>query len=84
MTKYTKLIERIRAGASDSDIGFDDLRQLLVRLGFEQRIHGSLHIFRKAGVEERLNLQRDGEDAKSYQVRQVRYVILKYRFQERA
>ena len=35
-------------------------------------------MFRKAGVEERVNLQRDGRNAKPYQVRQVRAVILKY------
>jgi hypothetical protein len=36
-------------------------------------------MFRKAGVEEKLNLQRDGSKAKVYQVRQVRAVILKYK-----
>ena len=36
-------------------------------------------IFRKAGVEEKINLQREGSEAKPYQVRQVRVVILKYR-----
>jgi hypothetical protein len=36
-------------------------------------------IFRKAGVEEKINLQREGSEAKPYQVRQVRAVILKYR-----
>lgn len=32
-----------------------------------------------AGVEERINLRRDGQNAKPYQVKQVRAVILKYR-----
>jgi SET domain-containing protein len=35
--------------------------------------------FRKQGVEEKINLQCDGNKAKVYQVRQVRAVILKYR-----
>ena len=48
-------------------------------LGFEERIRGSHHIFRRADIEERLNLQRDGAKAKPYQVRQVRNVIHKYR-----
>ncbi|GEM_PF-3565279 len=43
------------------------------------RIRGGHHIFRKAGVEEKINLQREGSEAKPYQVRQVRAVILKYR-----
>jgi hypothetical protein len=36
-------------------------------------------MFRKAGVVEKINLQRDGNKAKVYQVRQVRAVILKYK-----
>jgi hypothetical protein len=36
-------------------------------------------VFRRDGIEERLNLQRDGRNAKPYQVKQVRVVILKYR-----
>lgn len=57
---------------------FNELRQLLRRMGFEERSSGSHHIFRKAGIEERVVLQRDGNKAKAYQVRQVRAVILKY------
>jgi len=54
-------------------------RQLLRRLGFAERIRGSRHIFTKEGVEEILNLQPKGRQAKPYQLRQVRRVILKYR-----
>jgi hypothetical protein len=36
-------------------------------------------MFRMAGVEEKINLQRDGSKAKPYQVKQVRNAILKYR-----
>ena len=36
-------------------------------------------MFRKVGVEEKLNVQRDDSKAKVYQVRQVRAIILKYR-----
>ena len=32
----------------------------------------------RAGVAERVNLQRDGKHAKPYQVRQVRRILLKY------
>ena len=39
----------------------------------------SHHIFRKAGVEEKVNLQKDGSNAKPYQVKQVRNIILKYK-----
>ncbi len=47
--------------------------------GFGMPIKGSHHIFRKAGVEEKINLQKDGNKAKPYQVRQVRNMILKYK-----
>jgi predicted RNA binding protein YcfA (HicA-like mRNA interferase family) len=78
MGKYEKLLEQILHGSSDANIEFDELCQLLLKLGFETRVRGSHHIFRKQGVEERINLQKDGSKAKAYQVRQVRAVILKH------
>ena len=82
MSRRTKLRQRILEGRSDANIRFDELRALLLRLGFVERVRGSHHIFRKEGVTERLNLQRDGSNAKPYQVRQVRQVILKYQLEE--
>lgn len=79
MGKYEKLIERILSGRADADISFDELCQLLHQLGFYERIRGSHHIFRKADVEERINLQRDDGKAKPYQVRQIRSMLLKYK-----
>ena len=74
-----EVLERVLSRTSDANIRFDDLCHLLSSLGFEMRVRGSHHIFRKAGVEEKINLQREGSEAKPYQVRQVRAVILKYR-----
>lgn len=79
MDKHEKLLLQVLRGASDASIRFDDLRALLRSLGFDERTKGSHHSFRRAGVEEKLNLQRDGSKAKVYQVRQVRAVVLKYR-----
>jgi len=79
MGKYDKLLFQILRGISDANIAFDDLRQLLLRLGFTERQRGSHHIFRKAGIEEKINLQREGAQAKIYLVRQVRSVIVKYK-----
>ena len=79
MSKYEKLLGRILRGASDSNVSFDGLCQLLRRMGFDERIRGSHHIFSREGVEEILNLQPIGSKAKAYQVKQVRGVILKYR-----
>lgn len=78
MGRYEKLLVQILQGASDANVTFSDLRNLLKHLGFEERIRGSHHLFRKTGVEEKINLQKAGSKAKVYQVRQVRKVILKY------
>jgi virulence-associated protein VapD len=78
MGKYDKLIAQILSGMSDANIAFDDLRNLLVRLGFDEKIRGSHHIYRKDAVQEKLNLQQDGSKAKPYQVRQVRAIIIKH------
>jgi len=51
---------KILRGDADADIAFDEICHLLQKLGFEERIHGSHHIFRKQGIEEKINLQRDG------------------------
>jgi len=79
VAKYDDLLARILRGTSDANVAFNDLRQLLRRLGFEERIRGSHHMFRKAGVEEKINLQCEGSKAKVYQVRQARAIMLKYK-----
>ncbi len=81
MGKYDKLLLQVLTGTSDANIQFDDLCRLLRKLGFEERTRGSHHVFRKQGIEERMNLQRDDNKAKVYQVRQVRAVIVKYKLE---
>jgi predicted RNA binding protein YcfA (HicA-like mRNA interferase family) len=79
MSRAEKVLLQILRGKSDANILFQDLCHLLHSLGFEMRVKGSHHIFRKADVEQKINLQKDGNKAKPYQVRQVRDIILKYR-----
>ncbi|MEK6681533.1 MAG: type II toxin-antitoxin system HicA family toxin [Nitrospirota bacterium] len=79
MSKHEKLLLKILSGTSDANIHFDDLCNLLRSFGFDVRIRGSHHIFRKEGVIEKINLQRAGNKAKPYQVKQVRNVIVKYK-----
>ena len=79
MGKYDKLVFQILRGMSDANIAFADLVNLLKHFGFEMRIKGSHHIFRKADIEEKINLQKEGNKAKPYQVRQVLNIILKYK-----
>lgn len=78
MGRFEKIYEQVIGGKADANIRFEDLRQLLLDSGFEERIRGSHHSFRKSGIEEKPNLQRDGNKAKAYQVRQVRNILLKY------
>ena len=59
-----KTLGRLLSGTSDAAIRFDDLCQLLERLGFEKRVRGSHHLFRKSGIEEKINLQGACADAK--------------------
>ncbi len=79
MGKQEKLLMQILKGQSDANINFQDLVGLMQRFGFDKRVSGSHHIFRKEGVLEKINLQKEGNKAKPYQVRQVRNIILKYK-----
>ena len=78
MGKHEKTLERVLSRSSDANIRFEDLRALLFSLGFLERSAGSHHVFVQPGIEEQINLQRDGSKAKPYQVRPVRAVVLKY------
>jgi hypothetical protein len=78
LTDYRKVLQRVLSGRSDANIPFNDLRNLLSRLGFEERSRGSHHVFIREGVEDLINLQREGHMSKPYQVRQVRAVITAY------
>jgi hypothetical protein len=82
MSRHDKFLGKILRGTSDSNISFDGLCQILRRFGFEMRVHGSHHIFHKDGVDEILNLQPKGSNAKAYQVKQVRNLILKHKLAE--
>jgi hypothetical protein len=79
MASIDKLLDKILSGRSDANIPFDGLCSLLHRFGFKERVKASHHIFSKPGIEEILNLQPRGAEAKSYQVKQVRNLILKYK-----
>ena len=79
MSRFDRILEKILRGASEANIDFQDLRQFLNGLGFEERIRGSHHIFTKESVMEIINLQAKGSKEKPYQVKQVRNLILKYK-----
>jgi predicted RNA binding protein YcfA (HicA-like mRNA interferase family) len=79
MSRFDKILEKILRGTSDANVEFEDLRQFLNGLGFQERIRGSHHIFTKESMMEIINLQAKGSKAKPYQVKQVRTLILKYK-----
>ena len=74
-----KTLEKILRGDADTNIRFEELAHLLEAKGFRMRISGSHHIFTRAGVMERINLQREGSKAKPYQVRQIRKILAQYK-----
>jgi predicted RNA binding protein YcfA (HicA-like mRNA interferase family) len=82
MAQIDKVLERVLRGTADANIEFNDLCKLLESLGFKGRVRGSHHIYFKDGVEEIINLQPKGSQAKPYQVKQVRNIILKYKLGE--
>nr|WP_069969661.1 type II toxin-antitoxin system HicA family toxin [Desertifilum tharense]OEJ72737.1 toxin HicA [Desertifilum tharense IPPAS B-1220] len=72
MGTVKKCLAKVMAGTSDTNIRFEQLCQLLTKLGFEKHTKGSHYIFSKEGVEEILNIQPKRGKGKVYQVKQVR------------
>lgn len=80
MSKHEKLLLKILSGTSDTNISFDELRNFLLVLGFTERTTGgSHHIFYREEIAEIINIQPKGSQAKPYQVKQVRNILLKYK-----
>ena len=78
MSKKEKLLLRLLSGNSDANFDLDDLVNILLRLGFEERKTGGSHrIFSLKGIQGIINLQKtkDGK-AKTYQVKQVRTFLV--------
>ncbi len=74
MSRKEKTLLRLLMGNADANFDLNDLVQILLRTGFDERATGGSHrIFSKSGIEGIINLQKtkDGK-AKSYQVKQVR------------
>lgn len=57
MGAIDKILDQIIGGRSDANLRFDDLRRVLLALGFQERIKGSHHILWREGVDEILNIQ---------------------------
>ena len=83
MSKAEKLAAKLLTGRSDKNFSFDDLCDIIERAGFQlRRGSGSHRVYYKDGVAEIINLQpRPGGEAKPYQVRQVRELLVKYKIE---
>ena len=82
MSSFSKIVNRLMLGASDANIKFSELRYVLERLGFSERIKGDHYIYTLKGVMEIINIQPKGAMSKPYQVKQIRNLILKYNLLE--
>ena len=79
MSKRLKFLMQLVNPAQASNLDFDALVNLLLFLGFDQRVRGSHHIFTKPGLEEIINLQPAADNTvKPYQAKQVRELIIRY------
>ena len=79
MTAMLKILAAVLDAGRDNNILFTNLQRLLDYLSFEHRTRGSHFIYWHDDIEEIINIQPDGSKAKSYQVKQVRNIIRKYR-----
>lgn len=79
MNQHHKFALKIIRATSDGNISFVETCNFLKTLGFSERIKGSHHIFVKDGIEEIINIQPNGSNAKSYQIKQIRNILIKYR-----
>ncbi len=80
MTKWDRFRQRLLSKQADNNIDFADLCHYVEMLGFVAHPDndGSHNVYGREGVVEIINLQPDKSSAKSYQVRQVRNLIVKY------
>lgn len=79
MSQFEKLLGFVMSGQHDKSFHFQEIRGLMLQLGFRERIRGDHFIYTKAGIIEKINIQPNGNMAKPYQVKQIRGIILKYR-----
>ncbi|MCL1865790.1 MAG: type II toxin-antitoxin system HicA family toxin [Oscillospiraceae bacterium] len=73
-----RVLNAVLSAKQDNNIKFNEMRMLLIQLGFKERIKGDHFIFNIKGFPERINIQPNGNMAKAYQVRQVRRIVQKY------
>jgi len=75
-----KVYDSVLSGKSDNNIKFTDFQKLIIDLGFVFRRQRSSHtMYFHDGINEFINIQKDGSKAKGYQVEQLRTVIIRHK-----
>ena len=73
MSQFQKLVEKLKTGRA---LTFSELQLILTKSGFTlERISGSHHIYAHPKADRPVNIQRDGKDAKPYQIKQIRDIF---------
>lgn len=72
MSKHEKLILKLR----NESISADELRTLLVRLGFVRRQRGTSHQVWSHSDGRNLTISPHGKDLKRYQIKEAKRVLL--------
>ena len=79
MSKLSKRLRRVLSGTSDNNVSFEEIRGLLLWLGFEERNPGgSHHTFSRSDIGEILTIPKR-KPLKPVYVRKVRELILRHR-----
>ena len=74
-----KVYESVMSGKSDNNIKYTDFQNLIIDLGFVfKRQNGSHAMYYHYGIREFMNIQKHGNKAKDYQVKQLRDIIIEH------
>ena len=74
-----KVYEAVISGKSDNNIKYKDFQNLIINLGFKfMRQNGSHAMYYHYGIAEFMNIQKRGNKAKDYQVKQLREIIIEH------
>ena len=77
MAKARAILEKVMSG--QGRIQFKEFQKLLAKLGFRlDRVRGSHHIYVHSKVTRPLSIQPIGNEAKPFQVRQLRDMITEF------
>jgi len=79
MSSLEKLIQKVLAGKK---ISYKDAERILLGLGFNVKIAGSHHVFRKIGTPYNISLKKRPE-LLAYQIKMLQEVLLNHGYEEK-